>query len=775
MLLATIYLIGGLLVQKSEILTFRYFNIAAGGLQNIFIQKGYIVIQIVGDKTFQYQGERKVQWVLPQRLSRIVVTFIAIITLFLETIELQQTKGNGKYLFLFSRQFYRLELDLVSTRDITEAVKATFLRGLPNAIIVAAQCYIAIAFNKHYLTGKLVDCLIAIANKDDDDTIDLIASYTTRSTEIYYVYEIDEGSKLDEFLVLGFKQYRLQRLTSAKRELDNSDIEDRRLAQDRQQQERLEGLEYLLTNDEFQRIYQILDIQLQDYQRRVFETIAVGVDKFLYIARTGAGKSVVFALPAYTIPSTIIVVIQPIRRLQYKTLARLRSYSIKGMIFPLEEGEDEEVIPSIVLVMPEATAYSTQQAFLNRHYTRYSIDQAVLDKAYKILINSDFQPQIAYYTSIINWISLRQIYITSILLPSIELRLKNRLELLADTPIVYSKYTSKNIQYKYIDTKPSTKVVAKLVSGLAGDKKGIVYIVDKVEGQRILGELGLLFYLVDIAPSEQERMIAEWKAKGGVIVAMSALGIGIDFQGVILIVCLSAFSGIEMLQILGYTRYNRELATGVLVMPLLYTRDFLRDYITSRCRRFAISSFLDGKGVVYRLGNTRYNLYGIATGTRLGTIQIIPKIKRFYINIGNSGRVELPEPLLALVAGLRPIDIFYTLATRGYQAITSAIRAQLALAGTITPTLQRQTVALQTGQAIQRQTTISTTSTTTTLANQSLGDSSSSQPTPDSRQRDQLAVDDVQAIDNLYVLKVLEEFVYKLQSANVYIAYYLDK
>ena len=494
----------------------------------------------------------------------------------------------------------------------------------------------------------------------------------------------------------------------------------------------------------------------------MFETIAIGVDKFLYIARTRAGKLVVFALLAYTIPSTIIVIVQPTRGLQYKTLACLRSYSIKGMIFLLEEGEDKEVVPSVMLVTPEAIAYSTQQAFLNRHYIRRSIDQVVLDKAYEILINLDFQLQIAYYTSIINRILPRQIYIIDTLPPSIELKLKNRLKLLADTPIVRSKYTSKNIQYEYIDAKLNTKVVAKLVSGLVGDKKGIVYIVDKVEGQRILGELELPFYLVDIALSKQEQIIAKQKAKGGTIVAISALGIGVDFQGVVLVVYLLAFSGIEILQILGYTGYNGKLAIDVLVIPLLQTRDFLYNYTTSKYYYFAISSFLDGEGVVYRLGDTRYDLYGIAVDARLSTTQITPEIKRFYIDIGNSNGVELPKPSLALVVGSCPIDIFYALVTRGYQATTSTIRAQLMLASITTPTLWRQT-------------TMSTTSITTTLVNQSSGGSSSSQLTPDGQQQDQLAADDTQAANNLYILKALEEFAYKLQSANVYIAYYLDK
>ena len=762
MLLAAVHLMGGLPVRKSEMLTLRYFNTAAGGLRNIFIWKGYVVIRTVGDKTFWYRGERKVWRVLPQRLSRVVVTFIAVIAPFLETMELQWTEGNGKCPFLFSRRFCRLEPDLVSARDMTEAVKAALLRGLPNAMTVAAWRHVAIAFGRRYLTGELVDRLTAAADEDDDDTIDLMAGHTTRSAEMHYAREIDEGSKLDEFLALGFKWHRLWRLTSAKRELDDSDAEDGRPAWDRQQQERLEGLEHLLTDDEFRRMCRISDVQLRDHQRRVFETMAAGVDKFLYVAGTGAGKSVVFALPAYAMPSTMIVVVQPTRGLQRETLARLRSYGIKGMIFPPEEGEDEEVVPSVVLVTPEATAYSTWQAFLNRHHARRSIDRAVLDEAHEILINSDFRPRMAYYASIMNRISPRQIYMTGTLPPSMELRLKNRLELPADTPVVRSKCTSKNIRYEYIDAEPSTEVAAKLVSGLAGDEKGIVYVVDKAEGQRVSGELGLPFYSADVAPSEQERMIAEWKAKGGAMVATSALGVGVDFRGVVLVVCLSAFSGIEMLQMLGRAGRNGEPATGVLVMPLSRTRDFLRDYATSRCRRFAVSSFLDGEGVVCGLGDTRCDLCGAAAGARLGTTWITPEMKRFRIDTGSGGGVELPEPSPALVAGSRPADIFRAPATGGYQATTSAMRAQLAPAGTTTPTPWRQT-------------TTSTTSTTTTPANQSSGGGSSSRPTPDGRWRDQLAADDAQAADNLRVLKALEEFARKLQSANVCVACYLDK
>ena len=119
----------------------------------------------------------------------------------------------------------------------------------------------------------------------------------------------------------------------------------------------LEGIEHPLTDDEFQRICRNPDVQLRDHQRRVFETMASCVEKFLYVAGTGAGKSVAFALLASAMPSTMRVVVQPTRALQPETLARLRSYGVKGMIFhPPDDTEDEETVPSGVLVAPEVTA-----------------------------------------------------------------------------------------------------------------------------------------------------------------------------------------------------------------------------------------------------------------------------------------------------------------------------------------------------------------------------------------------------------------------------------
>lgn len=112
--------------------------------------------------------------------------------------------------------------------------------------------------------------------------------------------------------------------------------------------------------------------------------MASGVYKFLYVAGSGA------------MPSTIRVVVQPTRALQRETLARLLSYGVKAMIFPPDDGEYEETVPSGVLVAPEVTAYTSWQAFLSHYQARPNIDPAVFDDANQVLITSGCWPCIRF-------------------------------------------------------------------------------------------------------------------------------------------------------------------------------------------------------------------------------------------------------------------------------------------------------------------------------------------------------------------------------------------
>ncbi|KAL2185718.1 hypothetical protein L209DRAFT_744831 [Thermothelomyces heterothallicus CBS 203.75] len=84
------------------------------------------------------------------------------------------------------------------------------LKGLPNAMTVAAWRHVAIAFGRKYLGGELVEELTIALEQDDykDDTIDLMAGHSSQVADIHYAREMEGGTKFDEFFSLGYKVFK---------------------------------------------------------------------------------------------------------------------------------------------------------------------------------------------------------------------------------------------------------------------------------------------------------------------------------------------------------------------------------------------------------------------------------------------------------------------------------------------------------------------------------------------------------------------------------------
>lgn len=423
---------------------------------------------------------------------------------------------------------------------------------------------------------------------------------------------------------------------------------------DRQQERRLGAQGEVLNDMEFRRMCRNNDVQLRDHQRKVFETMARGVAKLIYVSAVGSGKSVVFALPAFTMPSSMVVVIQPTKSLQKETCLKLQQQGIQATIFSAAEGEDADVVSSVMLVTPEATAKPAWRSFITQQHVEGRIDRVVLDECHEILINADFRPQIGRYAAIMDQISPRQIFMTGTLPPAMEAEFKEKMRLPQDTLTIRSGCTSRNIRFEYIDSDGSADLLRRIVSGLADNQKGIIYVTDKAEGNRLSASLQMAIYSADLGEAEQDKVIAGWKAKGGAILATSALGLGVDFRNVVLVVCVSGFQGIEMVQMMGRAGRNGEPATGILVMPLRVATGFFRDYAKASCRRFVVSEFLDGKGRVCGLGDIRCDLCNASAGagTEAVTSSVItPDMQKLGMYKGSGG-----SP--AVVVSSQPQDVF---------------------------------------------------------------------------------------------------------------------
>ena len=63
--------------------------------------------------------------------------------------------------------------------------------------------------------------------------------------------------------------------------------------------------------------------------------------------------------------------------------------------------------------------------------------------------------------------------------------------------------------------------------------KGVVYCNSKDQCEEIAEELGCLYYHADVI--DRADRIKTWLERGGFITAMSALGTGVDFPGIVFI------------------------------------------------------------------------------------------------------------------------------------------------------------------------------------------------------------------------------------------------
>ena len=64
-------------------------------------------------------------------------------------------------------------------------------------------------------------------------------------------------------------------------------------------------------------------------------------------------------------------------------------------------------------------------------------------------------------------------------------------------------------------------------------QKGVVYCKSKVQCKQLATELGCRHYHAGVV--DRADQLQEWVEKGGIIVATSALGTGVDFKGIVYI------------------------------------------------------------------------------------------------------------------------------------------------------------------------------------------------------------------------------------------------
>jgi superfamily II DNA helicase RecQ len=135
--------------------------------------------------------------------------------------------------------------------------------------------------------------------------------------------------------------------------------------------------------------------EFRGLQEPALRAIMKNKSPILVIMGTGAGKSLLFMLPARSIGTGTTVVITPLVSLQNDLARRCQKVGIPCMSWDSRKAKTQGHSPTqVVIVTPEAAVGVTFSTFLNRLQGMHQLDRIVVDECHTVLDSTaQFRPK----------------------------------------------------------------------------------------------------------------------------------------------------------------------------------------------------------------------------------------------------------------------------------------------------------------------------------------------------------------------------------------------
>lgn len=523
----------------------------------------------------------------------------------------------------------------------------------------------SIALNQHYL-GELPEAYrqqradaddLSDSGSDMDNSLKqngaaaLQATHTRRTEEYIYARPINAASwqipRLQlKFLKVSVKWHRLQRWTSAtKPQSHPGPAKVISLAQlpgpaaitepyfvSYEQQAKKDRLEKLRSADllAYLRLFFGCDdvFWRSEEQERVLRAVANNVQRIVQVASTNSGKSLVFMLPAFICPAGLTVVITPIITLQEDMLRRCKDAKIPAAAWHALYPPPFTI--SLLFVTPEGSSTEEFSTYLNRCQMASQLDRIVFDECHVVLdANSAYRKNMFAIRSTIGHYAVQEVYLTATLPPHDEAAAFERLGF-SRTPsaglkLIRSRTNRPNIRYTVLGPQPKGDLISPIRTCIeaARHKYGegiriIVYALSTSDVDMLAIKLGGLAFHSQIADGDRAgrvNVMQRWMSQGGLIIATSALGLGIDLPDVRLVIHYKAPRNLrDYAQESGRAGRDGSPAESVIVRP--EPSDSFKDLkpqqikdigdiglnelvYGNKCRRYLLNLYMDG----YEKGN----------------------------------------------------------------------------------------------------------------------------------------------------------------------------
>jgi RecQ family ATP-dependent DNA helicase len=565
LLLILMHICGGQSARAPELLGIRWTNTEQGGVRNIFVEDGLVAFVTTYHKGYRSSGNIKiVHRYLPREIGELLVYYLWLVRPFHERLQFQMNGKPCQSAFVWGgskktehRRWTGPKRDRKGV-DEAEAIEWTSermrhvmqqasMRWIGVKLHISSWRHISIAMSRRYCREHAFPEASQEDDQDEDDLDqdnpwDLQSGHSTHIAGMIYARELMEGgsaviSRREQFRRISTTWHRFLQFGSAqagwgmgckrKRGPDDDDMQEVRRA-------RWKRLRDVKIHQELQEMLGE-HAEFRGLQKPALEAIMRNESPILVIMGTGAGKSLLFQLPAHSQKSGTTVVIVPLKSLEQSLHERCQKAGISCIRW---DAQRSNRMAQIVLVQPESAVGTKFAQYLNRLEGLGQLDRVVIDECHTVLNSRpDFRPKMKEAGAIMVKRGVQMVYLTATLRPSEEQEFMRIMKVQIPPKQLFRGCTSRpNIAYSVVECEAEAEMTA--IQELVEQKleqyptpaKIIIYgsSIDTIE--EVGAQLGCHIYHAGIgSPKTKSRIQERWeRADGRVVVASNAFGLGID-------------------------------------------------------------------------------------------------------------------------------------------------------------------------------------------------------------------------------------------------------
>jgi superfamily II DNA helicase RecQ len=630
LLLCSVHVTSGQPGRGTEITTIRHRN---GILQdrNIFVADGQIMTVVRYHKSqSQWDKPKIVPRFLPPQLGQVMAVYLVYVQPFREYLTLQVLGGS------YSDYVWSDAQGAWGTDRLTRVLKRETGKRLGVALHTLDYRHTAVgigrvkvgeSFGKGY-QDELGEVEEAEVEDDGEDVLELQNSRTTAMGVGNYSVPIDivkhlSVRSIDAFRALSTAWHRFLGVDGQADE--PAELGSRRK---RRMQESASGLVVLpkeksvrVEDPRAEAVHKALQQVLgkQDVgfrsaeQEQALYAVLDNQTPLVVVLPTGGGKSLLFMLPA-CIEEGVTVVVVPYRALIEDLVKRICECGIDCIEWKHGDSNPASVVVVSADVAGDITSNGNFLGYARLLKNKGLLRRVVVDECHLLFTSRHWRENLLKVKNL-RLLGGSLVMLTATLPPVQEMQLEASM-LVRNATYIRASTVRPNARYFVswcVHSKLEETALAmckRWAERLQRTKqKGVVYCLSKAQCEQIAEQLGCAHYHAGV--DDRAERLEEWVEEGGLIVATSALGTGVDFPGIVYILHVgmpwsmtdfAQASGrggrggeqVDVVVVVGHGEVEKRMEKESDDIDVQAMGHFL---IGSGCRRELMSSYLDTEGV----------------------------------------------------------------------------------------------------------------------------------------------------------------------------------